>query len=162
MPEEVTRINNRDEQIDKLEATMVANFEAVDCLLKHRFTPGLYVREIFMPAGTLITSLIHKTTHPFFVLKGKVSVYSDNDGEQLLEAPFVGTTTPGTRRVLFIHEDCVWATCHKTDICPTDDSGDAILLAVEKITEEIIEKHENDHLGGTIKNNMLTKEIYNL
>ena len=39
---------NRDEQIDELEATMLENFEPVDCPVEHIFTPGLYSRQIFM------------------------------------------------------------------------------------------------------------------
>src|SRR5215203_343695 len=105
MTEEVTGVKNMGNRIDELEQVLVNNFPAVDCPLTHRFTPGMYIREIFMPKGSTVTSLIHKTTHPFFVLKGKVSVYSENDGQQLIEAPFVGITTPNTRRVLYIHED---------------------------------------------------------
>ena len=55
----------RDEKIDELEAVMLENFPIIDCPLVHRFTEGLYVREIFMPAGSLITSKIHKTQHQY-------------------------------------------------------------------------------------------------
>lgn len=157
MDESAVDIKNVGGRIDELEAALLSNFEPLDCPLKHRFTPGMYIREIFMPKGAVVTSLIHKTTHPFFILQGKVSVYSENDGEQLLEAPFVGVTRPGTRRVLYILEDCVWATCHPTDIQPKDDSEEAVLEAVNLIGGQIIEPHENEFLGGVIKNNVLTE-----
>lgn len=146
------------DKIDLLEEAM-NSCQPVDCPLNHRFTPGLYTREIFMPAGALITSMIHKTTHPFFILKGKVSVFSDNDGEQILEAPYVGITKPGTRRVLYIHEDCVWATAHPTDVVPVDNTEESILNAVWLVEAAIIEPHINPLLGGTIKNNVVTKNI---
>lgn len=155
--EEVVTIST-DDKIDQLEKVM-ADYPTVNCQLNHRFTPGLYTREIFMPAGALITSLIHKTTHPFFILKGRVSVFSDNDGEQILEAPYIGITTPGTRRVLYIHEDCVWATAHPTDVVPDDSSEESVLAAVAKVEADIIEPHENNLLGGIIKNNVVTKTI---
>lgn len=142
------------EKIDKLEAVM-ADYPTVDCPLTHRFTKGMYVREIFMPKDTWVTSLIHRTNHPFFLLKGKVSVYSENDGEQLLEAPYIGITTPNTRRVLYIHEDTIWATAHPTDIAPENESEEAVQKAVDLITEQIIEPHENELLGGIVKNNIL-------
>lgn len=142
-----------DDRVDALEDVMLKNFPVVDCPVVHRFTPGLYIREIFMPAGTYITSLIHNTTHPFFILKGKVEVYSENDGFQILEAPYIGVTTPGTRRVLKIIEDCVWATSHPTDIQPSGDSEKEIQDAVDKVGELIIEKHTNKIVGGVIKNN---------
>lgn len=146
------------DKIDELESRMI-DYPKVDCPLVHRFIGGTYVREIFMPAGSMVTSMIHKTTHPFFVLKGRVSVYSENDGVQVLEAPYIGATTPNTRRVLYIHEDTVWATVHLTDIKPEDDSEEEVLKAVQLIEDAIIEKHENPLLGGVIKNNVLTKSL---
>ena len=144
------------DKIDEFEGVMM-DYPPIDCPLVHRFVPGMYIREIFMPKGTLVTSLIHKTAHPYFVLKGKVSVFSDNDGEQILEAPYIGITTPGTRRVLYMHENVVWATAHPTEIQPKDESEEALLEAVKLITDEIIEIHENPFLGGIIKNNIITK-----
>lgn len=119
--------------IDLAEAMLLAE-KQVDCPVKHHFTQSLYVREIFMPAGTLITSKIHKTEHPYFILKGKVTVFTEEDGTLELEAPYVGITKPGTRRVLYIREDTVWATAH-VDFENTKD--------VSKIAERIIQKHDN-------------------
>lgn len=86
----------------------------VNCPLVHRFTPGLYTREIFMPKGTLIISKIHKTEHPFIITRGKVSVWIEGVGVKVFNAPYVGITKPGTRRILYIHEDCSWLTFHAT------------------------------------------------
>lgn len=149
---------DKNKRMDELELALLENFDTVDCPLVHRFVPGMYIREIFMPKDAVVTSLIHKTTHPFFILQGKVSVFSENDGTQQLEAPYSGITTPGTRRVLKIHENTIWVTCHPTDIQPTDDSEEAIQEAVDKITDEIIEKHINEFLGGVVKNNVLVAE----
>lgn len=147
-----------DDKIDRLELA-IQNCETVDYPLKHTFVPGLYIREIFMPKNSIVTSMIHNTIHPFFIMKGKVSVYSDNDGEQLLEAGYNGITTPTTRRVLFTHEDTVWITCHPTDVVPEDQSEDGILRAVEKVYDAIIEKRPNPLLGGVIRNNVIIKEV---
>lgn len=157
---EVAKNIDHNQLIDHIEDGMFSmvesgEFEFVDCPVTHRFTDGLYVREIFMKAGCRITSLIHKTEHPYFILQGKVSVFSENFGEQLLESPYIGTTLPNTRRVLLVHEDCVWATVHKTDIKPTDNTEEAILAAVSLIAQEIIEPHENILLEGQLKNNKI-------
>jgi quercetin dioxygenase-like cupin family protein len=132
---------NMEERLDKLEATMYENFPQVICPVTHRFTEGLYVREIFMPAGTLIVSKIHKTQHQYFVLKGKVSVWIDEGEEHIIEAPYIGITEPGTRRVLYIHEDCIWATSH-----PNEKNENA-----EEIEDRIIEKHDNPCLSENAK-----------
>lgn len=84
----------------------------VDMPLKHLFPPGLYVREITMPAGAVVISRVHKFAHPFVISKGRLSVWSENDGIQHLAAPHTGITTPGTRRILFIHEETIWTTFH--------------------------------------------------
>lgn len=86
----------------------------VDCPLTHRFTPGLYAREIFMPAGTLVVSRQHKTEHPYVVLSGEVMVFVPGVGVQTLRAGHVGITKAGTRRALYITEDCRWVTFHPT------------------------------------------------
>lgn len=151
-------VTDSDSQIDQLEAIMLGN-DPVDCPLTHRFIPGFYIREILMPANTWVTSMKHLTCHPFFVLQGKVSVFSDNDGSQFIESPYSGVTYPNTRRVLYIHENCVWTTIHRTDIQPEDDSPEAIAKAVSLIEDQILDKRENQLIGGIVKNNIVTKNI---
>jgi len=110
-----------DEKIDLAELFIintlggqVQNFgeEADCCKLTHRFTPGMYIREIFMPAGSVVTTKIHKSEHPFVVSQGLVAVYSGQDGPQVIQAPHCGITKPGTRRFLVVLEDTVWTTFH--------------------------------------------------
>lgn len=84
------------------------------CPLKHTYVDGAYVREIFMPKGLLLTSKIHKVTHPYFILKGEVSVLTE-EGTIRIKAPYYGVTQAGTKRLLYIHEDTQWVTVHVTD-----------------------------------------------
>lgn len=77
----------------------------------HLFLPGMYIRKIFMPAGSLLTSMQHKTTHPFVILSGKLRVMDQMEAVEY-EAPFVGVTEAGTKRILYIHEDTTWLTFH--------------------------------------------------
>ena len=149
-------MDNVNDKINELEAILQEG-NMVNCPLKHTFADGQYIREIFMPAGTYVTSLIHKTKHPFFILKGKVTVISENDGEQILEAPYSGITTPNTRRALYIHEDCIWATVHKTNVKPTSESEEDVLTAVALIKDEIIDNVDNPLLKGQYVNNKLVE-----
>lgn len=119
------------DRIDQLEGKL-AELPQHDFKVIHRFTPGLYIREIHMEAGCLLTSKIHKTEHPFVISKGKVSVWTNEGDEEILEAPHTGITQPGTRRVLLVHEFCVWVTFHPTK-----------LKDVDKIEKKIIQKHIN-------------------
>ena len=102
------------------------------CPLKHTFVDGAYIREIFMPKGTLLTSKIHKIRHPYFVMQGDCSVLTDS-GVVRIKAPYHGITEPGTKRMLYMHEDTVWITVHVTN--ETD---------LEKIEEQIIAKSFDD------------------
>jgi hypothetical protein len=97
-----------------------------ECPLIHRFTPGLYVREIFMPKDTILTSLLHLTTHPFFVLQGDVSVWYHGVPVQRYRAPYTGITEAGTRRLLYTHEDTIWTTVHVTNLTDPDEIIDSI------------------------------------
>jgi len=110
--------------------------------LEQATTPGLYTRVLTMTSGSLVFSKIHMKTHPFVILKGKVTVY-DGDEVQLLEAPYHGVTPAGTKRVLYVHEETQWATFHPTELddleaidengaitCDSFDEYDKLMLEV--------------------------------
>ncbi len=147
-------IRENDDRLDELEVAMLENFDAVHCLTTHRFTDGMYIREIFMPAGSLITSKIHKTEHPYIVSYGKVAVSIDGDDWYEITAPYTGITIPGTRRVLYIIEDCIWTTFHRIDGMKSeynDLNDEEKEKIVEKIEENILEPHLNYLTGTDIK-----------
>jgi hypothetical protein len=100
-----------------------------------------------MPAGSLVTSKIHRTEHPFMIVKGDVSVYSLNEGVVRYKAPHFGITKPGTRRILKNHEDTVWFTFH-----PADETD------VDEIEKRIIEPHINPLVAHSHLVTLLTKE----
>lgn len=135
-------VRQNDGIINELEAAMLENLPQVECPLVHRFTEGMYIREIFMPQGTLITSRIHLTNHPFTISKGRVKVSIDGGEWVEYEAPYTGITKSGTRRILFIEEDCVWSTYHlNIDNCEDIDT----------LVDRLVEKHDNPLLEN-IKN----------
>ena len=100
-----------DDRLDRWEA-FVSDKPQIECPLTHTYPEGLYVREIFAPAGSIITSLIHKFDHPFFLLRGKLTVISETEGLVTYTAPMYGITLPQTRRAILIQEDTVWVTVH--------------------------------------------------
>lgn len=134
--------------VDELELKL-RSLPQVYCPLDHTFTPGLYTRSIFMPKDTVVVSKIHKTEHPFVLSKGIVYVRVNDEKWERLEAPYLGVTKSGTRRVLVIEKEALWSTFHvlQEGEMPTDDSEEAKLIATDKIEERIIEKHDiNSHL----------------
>ena len=124
-------------KLDIAEAILLENCPRVSFELEHIFTPGLYSRKILMKAGSVICSRIHNTDHPYFILSGMVTVWTDDEGEVVLRAGHCGVNKAGTRRVLYIHEDCTWVTCH---VCTDGET-------VEDIEARILEPHFNALVG---------------
>jgi len=131
----MSKIQQYSAEIADLEAEM-KRFPAAVCPVTHRFTPGIYARTTLLPAGTLLTSMEHKTEHPFVITEGRIGVTSGNEGQVIYEAPYIGVTKPGTKRVLYAFEDTVWTTFHATN--ETD---------VEKIAAEILEDQPDPDLN---------------
>lgn len=97
------------------------------CPIKHTFVDGAYIREIFMPKGMSFITRIHAKTHPYFIMKGSVSVYI-NGKTVKLDAPHHGITKAGTQRFLSTHEDTVWITVHVTDETDVDKIKKEVLV----------------------------------
>jgi hypothetical protein len=124
--------------IDELEGAMLAGVQ-VEMPVIHRQTPRLYSREIHIPAGTLLTSAVHKTEHQFVISQGRIAVMSENEGKVIYEAPHTGVTLPGTRRVLHAETDTIWITFHATE--ETD---------IATICESLVELPANPLLAGRV------------
>ena len=103
------------------------NVKPAPCPLVHNFFPGLYARQITIPARTLVTSRTHKTTHPFVILAGDISVRDDAGNVERLRAGHFGVTSPGTKRMLYAHEDTIWVTFHPTEETDPDVIAGQIL-----------------------------------
>lgn len=86
--------------------------DSENCPLKHHFSDGFYIREIFIPKGTVVVGKIHKHAHPNFLMKGKVRVITEYDGNTELEAPLFMISQAGTKRVVLALEDTIWITVH--------------------------------------------------
>ncbi len=107
------------------------------CPLKHTFGDGLYIREITMPKGYLLTSKIHKTNHPYFVLSGDVSVITPDETIRII-APHSGITKAGTKRILYMNEETVWITVHATKETDLEKIEDELIAKTyEELPEEI-------------------------
>ena len=136
----IAEVKPKSQLLDELEVAL-AQMPRVELPVTHRFTEGMYIREIKIPAGTMLTSMVHKTEHPFVISDGVIKVTSDNEGSVIYEAPYTGITKPNTRRALHALTDVVWTTFHVTD--ETD---------VEKICEEILEPVNLDHIKDVDEN----------
>lgn len=99
--------------IDAAETEMLAQPQ-VDCPVTHRFGPGVYIREVFMPKGAYIVGHRHTTPHINIMLTGVIGLLNDDGTETVLHAPQTFVAQPG-RKVAYIYEDVIWQNVHATD-----------------------------------------------
>lgn len=106
------------EQVERLE-NMLINSNSPDVFvgdseelpLTHGFSEGIYTREIFIKKGMFVIGKIHKYEHTFFLLKGKLALYSEQ-GLIVLEAPYYGNASAGAKRVAVALEDSIFVNVH--------------------------------------------------
>lgn len=145
--------------VDHLLAAMVER-PAADIRAKHLFTPGLYTRGCRIPRHTLLVTELHLTEHPFIITEGTVWVWSENEGAVIYQAPHIGVTKPGTRRVIWTETEVMWTTFHATEEKDVEKIGKSILAEVDhralpggcagwlrEIREKIGEKAECQVIG---------------
>jgi hypothetical protein len=108
-------VQKQREDIMKLEASMRLQdgFQEGDgpCTITHHFAPGVYLREMFMPKGTIVVGKIHKTEHICVLSQGMVSV-SDGEKKITYEAPATIKSPIGAKRALYAHTDVTWTNVH--------------------------------------------------
>lgn len=99
--------------VDRVEAAMLALPQA-ECPVFHHFGPGIYVREVNLPAG--ITAIGHAQRFPHLnvMLRGRVLMYRDDGSTFELAAPQLFVGPPG-RKIGYVLEDVVWLNVYATN-----------------------------------------------
>ena len=100
-------------EVEALGLRLRREFPQLDLPVKETFAPGVYLREIFMPKGAFVIGHRHRTEHLNIISCGEVSVLMEGKVHRLV-APCTILSRAGERKVLFIHEDTLWATVHPT------------------------------------------------
>ena len=96
--------------------SIVDNGEAdkEDGNLKHYFTKGIYARELTIPAGTVMTSKLHKLPRLCIISQGDIT-FTSEFGTKRIRAPYTAVFPPGSKVALFTHTETVWTAIHGTD-----------------------------------------------
>lgn len=86
----------------------------VPCDVTHSFGPGVYMRQVFLPAGSLVMGHHQNFEHANIFIKGRITFFSD-DGERFeMKAPMTFVAKPG-RKIAYIHEDSLWMNIYSTN-----------------------------------------------
>jgi len=100
--------------------------EQTACKLTHHFEQGLYIREIHIPAGTLLIGRIHRHGHVCQLLEGSVVLIHQEGKKEGFHAPSQIITLPGYQMVVHAVTDCIARTVHPN---PTEERDIDILEA---------------------------------
>lgn len=117
----------------KLNGSIHCTQIARDYPMKHHFAPGVYIREILMPAGAFLIGAEHTTEHFNIVLSGRASVIIEEKVHEIV-APDIFVSRPGVRKVLKIHETMRWQTVHANPNNETDIAKFEATLCVMSAT----------------------------
>lgn len=130
-------IFNLENELSKLDGA-IFNF---DDLVTSRFCDGIYAREIHLPKGMLIVAKIHNTQHFSVISQGEVLVLTEW-GSERIKAPYTFISQRFTKRVVYVLEDTIWTTFHRTDKKDLKEIEEEVIA---KNYEEL-EKLENEVL----------------
>lgn len=112
--------------VEELEKRMLV-LPQLDVPVTHRFAPGVYMREVVMPADSFIIGHQHKTEHFNVVTKGRALVRMGDKIEEIV-APCVFVSGAGVRKILLILEEMTWATIHPTTETDQEKLDDALIV----------------------------------
>lgn len=124
------------EKLRELEGA-IAQLPPVELKTDHIFAKGVYVRQLWIPAGTFLTGKLHKTEHVSICAMGEISVLTQ-DGMKRVKAPYTVVCPAGTKRAAYTHTDTLWINIHPNPEDTRDiDEIEARVIEYEPQIEEL-------------------------
>lgn len=122
---------------------------SADCPLTHSYIDGVYVRTIFIPAGTRIIGKIHKHAHANILSQGRARVFTPDGGVEMLEGPRVMVSPAGCQRIVDAETDLVWTTIHATPETDLEAIEDHVIAKdYSQFYEHAVEMRNMKTIGG--------------
>lgn len=79
--------------------------------VRHIFMPGIYMRELTIPADVVSVGHNHRYNHISMLTKGRITVLNEDGSLTELTAPFTMISAPG-KKCAYTHEETVWVNVH--------------------------------------------------
>lgn len=117
-------------KLQRLEKSILENFETFEPKYEHHFAPGTYTRVMHIPADAVATGKIHREACTNILLKGKVVAITD-EGRKTLTAPHIFKSEAGVKKAVYAIEDSIFVNIH-----PWDGPEDLELIEREVIIPE--------------------------
>ncbi len=80
---------------------------------------GVYVRNLFIPAGTILTGMIHKKNCINILASGVILVWTENEGEKAVKGFTMFESKAGSKRIGKTYTDVNWV-----NVFAVDDDAD--------------------------------------
>jgi len=110
-------INDKIEEYEQFALTQ----DQVEIPPTERYIAGMYVREITIPKGTILTGRVWKDGYVDIMVSGDISVATP-DGIKRLKGWNVLEGKAGRKRAGYTHEDTHWITVHKSNVREEQDA----------------------------------------
>jgi hypothetical protein len=119
-PREITPYTK--EQILRLEDALfkLPNQLDFEQYTEHFFAPGIYVRQLTIPAGTVLTGKIHRYEIMNILVSGTIKVTTD-DGVEEVSGPLIFNSKAGSKKAGFALTDVVWLNVHPTELTDLEE-----------------------------------------
>ena len=88
--------------------------------LEHFICNKTYVRQITLPKDMILTGKVHNFDHTSILSKGDVTIMTD-EGTVRVKAPSTWISKAGTKRLIYVHEETIWATIHQSENTLVED-----------------------------------------
>lgn len=99
--------------VEKLEAAFLQAPQE-ECPVHHHFGPGVYIREVVLPAGSYIIGHRHNSPHLNIMLEGRLTLINADGTRAELRAPQTFVSGAG-RKIAYIHETVRWQNVYATE-----------------------------------------------
>jgi hypothetical protein len=101
------------EYIQRVTACLMEG-QTVELEVKHTFLEGMYMRELFIPRGTILVGKIHKLPCLNVVSRGDISILTET-GTARVRAGYSVPSPAGLQKLGYAHEDTVFVNVFRTD-----------------------------------------------
>jgi hypothetical protein len=114
-----------------IEAKMLG-YEQTEIPLEHIFSAGVYLRQITIPAGTIVMGKRHRNATCNILLRGTLQVFVESDKPPItIVGPHIFTSPPGAKKFALCLEDAVFL-----NIFPTNETDHEVIEKQVVIPEE--------------------------
>jgi len=126
------------DQIYMMADIMRASGAAEEMPVQHFFAPHVYYRQITMRKDLLVIGKMHKTEHLNVIIAGDVSIKTATGIERITieKYPCIFVSKSGVNKILYCHEDTIWATIHPTDTTDMEELERELVVPESALRDE--------------------------